>query len=179
MIEYKSIHPADSSAIEKLFIDTFTRSEGDAEGKLIGNLVNELIHQTAPGDLFGFAAVEGEKKVGAIFFSRLTFATAADVFMMAPVAVHRDFQGKGIGQNLIRYGLQQMKEKGTQIAVTYGDPAYYTKTGFEPLSQELIPPPLKLSQLVGWLGQSLTANPIPKLPGPSQCVSAFNNPAYW
>jgi len=179
MIEYRPIRPADTDAVKKLFTDTFTRSESEKEGKLIGNLVNELIHQTDPGDLFGFAAVDGEKTVGAIFFSRLTFATAADVFMMAPVAVHRDFQGKGIGQNLIRYGLQQMKEKGTQIAVTYGDPAFYGKTGFQPLSQELIPPPLELSQPIGWLGQSLTETPIPKLPGPSRCVQAFNNPAYW
>jgi len=72
-----------------------------------------------------------------------------------------------------------MKEKGTQIAVTYGDPAYYTKTGFEPLSQELIPPPLELSLPIGWLGQSLIEKPIPELPGPSRCVIAFNNPAYW
>lgn len=179
MIEYKTICPDDSSTVENLFTDTFTRSEGEAEGKLIGNLVRELITQSDPRDLYGFAAMDGEKIVGAIFFSRLTFEKAAEVFMMAPVAVHRDFQGKGTGQKLIRYGLRQMKEKGTQIAVTYGDPAYYTKTGFEPLSQELIPPPLELSQPVGWLGQSLIENPIPKLPGPSRCVKAFNNPAYW
>lgn len=179
MIVCRTADLTDAPAVETLFLDTFTRSEGSAEGKLIANLVQELIAQTDPRDLCGFIAVDEERIVGAVFFSRLVFEAAAEVFMMAPVAVHSDFQGKGIGQKLIRFGLQQMKEKGTQIAITYGDPAFYSKTGFQPLPQDLVPPPLELSQPVGWLGQSLTGNSIPKLPGPSRCVSAFNNPAYW
>jgi predicted N-acetyltransferase YhbS len=51
--------------------------------------------------------------------------------------------------------------------------------GFQPLSQETIEPPLPLSQPEGWLGQSLTAEPLTPIPGRPTCVRAFNDPAYW
>lgn len=46
---------ADKSAIEAiktLFSQTFTDSEGEAEGKLIGQLASDLIEQTHNDDLF-------------------------------------------------------------------------------------------------------------------------------
>ncbi|NBD18218.1 MAG: hypothetical protein GVY04_19405 [Cyanobacteria bacterium] len=52
----------------------FSQSEGEQEGKLIGNLAKELIATTNSRDLYGFVAVDGEQMIGAIFFSRLTFA---------------------------------------------------------------------------------------------------------
>jgi predicted N-acetyltransferase YhbS len=72
-----------------------------------------------------------------------------------------------------------MKERGVRTVVTYGDPAFYAKVGFEPVSQDTIPPPLDLSQPEGWLARSLTQDPIEPLPGPSSCVEAFGDPAYW
>jgi predicted N-acetyltransferase YhbS len=63
--------------------------------------------------------------------------------------------------------------------VTYGDPAFYEKVGFRPVSQDTLPPPLDLSQPDGWLAQSLTDNEVPRLHGPSTCVPAFNDPVFW
>lgn len=51
MIEYRPIRSDDASAVETLFLESFTRSEGEPEGKLIGNLVHELIRQTDPQTL--------------------------------------------------------------------------------------------------------------------------------
>jgi predicted N-acetyltransferase YhbS len=72
-----------------------------------------------------------------------------------------------------------MKERGVRTVVTYGDPAFYTKIGFEPVSPGTILPPFDLSQPEGWLARSLTKAPIEPLPGPSSCVEAFGDPAYW
>lgn len=178
-MEFRDHEPADAAAIERLFASVFSDAEGEQEGALIGELVRNLLATTEGGDLYGFVAVDGDAIIGAVFFSRLTFEQAIDVFLMAPVAVGTDYQGKGTGQALIRHGLRELTRRGVQATVTYGDPAFYSKVGFQPLSQETIEPPLPLSQPEGWLGQSLTAEPLTPIPGRPTCVQAFNDPAYW
>jgi putative acetyltransferase len=180
MMEFRPHNPSDASAIEDLFTSVFTQSEGEKEGVLIDNLAKDLIASTDSQDLYGFLAVDREHIFGAIFFSRLTFEQKdIDVFILAPVAVHSDYQGIGIGQALITHGLQEMKKSGVRFVITYGDPAFYSKVGFLPLSQDAIAAPLKLSQPEGWLGQSLTDDSIEVVPGPCSCVQALDNPAYW
>lgn len=178
-MQYQSTQPSEAAEIERLFNSVFTNSEGEEEGRLIGNLVKELIATTDSNDLYGFVAVDQDQIVGAIFFSRLTFKDGINAFILAPVAVHSGHQGKGIGQALINYGLQEMKTKGINFVTTYGDSAFYSKVGFQPLSEDTIQAPHQLSHPEGWLGQSLTNEPIKPVPGQSACVKAFDNPAYW
>lgn len=178
-MEFRSHSINDLSAIADLFESVFTESEGETEGALVGILSKELILSTGEQDLYGFVAVDSGKLVGSIFFSRLTFEKDIDVFLLAPVAIHSDYQGKGIGQNLINHGLRELKKRGVRIVTTYGDPAFYSKVGFSPISQAVIAAPFELSQPEGWLGQSLIGDSIESLPGRSSCVRAFNNPVYW
>ena len=178
-MEFRLYKPSDSSAIEDLFVSVFTESEGEQEGALLGNLVKELIASTESRDLYGFVAVDMEQIVGAVFFSRLTFERDIDVFILSPVAVHADHQGKGIGKALIRHSLQEMKKTGVRLVTTYGDPTFYSKVGFHPLSPDTVQPPLELSLPQGWLGQSLTDDPIEAIPGRCTCVKALDNPVYW
>jgi predicted N-acetyltransferase YhbS len=99
--------------------------------------------------------------------------------MLAPVAVSTPHQGKGIGQELIKHGLDALRQRSVSVVVTYGDPSFYGKVGFESLAESVIRAPLDLSMPAGWLGQSLTANPIPTIPERPTCVAEFNDPAYW
>jgi putative acetyltransferase len=178
-VEFRAHQPSDSAAVESLFASVFSKSEGEQEGARIGNLAKELIATTGSRDLYGFVAVDGEQIVGAIFFSRLTFAKEVEVFILAPVAVHTEFQRMGVGQALITHGLREMKKRGVRIVTTYGDPAFYSKIGFHSLSQDVIEAPLELSRPEGWLGQSLTDDPVERIPGRCSCVKALDNPAYW
>lgn len=171
---------AHQSAIASLFTATFTASEGPDEGAMIGSLAGNLMRETAEGDIHVFAAHEGDALVGAIIFSRLTYAgDGRQVFVLGPVAVATDHQGKGVGQKLIAHGLDALRAGGVDIAVTYGDPAFYGRTGFAPITQELVPAPFDLQYPHGWLGQSLTDTPIGTLAGPCRCVPAFDDPAFW
>jgi putative acetyltransferase len=99
--------------------------------------------------------------------------------LLSPVAVQPAFQGQGIGQCLITHGLRSIREQGVEVVVTYGDPAFYGRVGFEPLSTEVIPPPFDLSQPIGWLGKSLTSTHIQPIRTPISCVAAFDDPALW
>jgi putative acetyltransferase len=48
-----------------------------------------------------------------------------------------------------------------------------------PVSQDDMPAPFSLQHPEGWLGQSLNGAPMAPLKGPSHCVEAFNDPAFW
>ncbi len=165
--------------IHALFTQTFSDSEGQTEGELIGSLVLDVMNETDDNDIFGFVATEDNRIVGCIFFTRLLFNAPVEAFLLAPVAVHSNYQGKKIGQELIRFGLDQLKQEGVEWVFTYGDPKFYFKVGFKHVPAGVAEAPFELSQPEGWLFQSLNNSEIAHLPGSSGCVKAFSCPDYW
>jgi putative acetyltransferase len=178
-VNFRQHTPGDTRAIEDLFRTTFTDSEGEAEGQLIGDLARSLFERTPPGDLLNFVAEEDGRIVGSIFFTRLDFDSGVDAFILAPVAVSTAAQGKGVGQALITHGLDDLRSRGSGFALTYGDPDYYGRVGFRPIRDDVVRPPFPLSQPVGWLGQALQSDSIDALAGSLQCVEALSDPVYW
>lgn len=173
------IKKTDDDALTDLFRQTFTHSEGAEEGQLIGDLVSELIAETPEEDLYGFVAKDGGIILGAVFFSRMTFSQEINAFILSPMAVRTDHQGEGIGQKLISYGINKLKESGVKLLLTYGDPDYYSKTGFQQITEKEVPAPLTLSYPHGWLAQSLIGESLFPVKGPSKCVDALNKKVYW
>ncbi|RVT47430.1 GNAT family N-acetyltransferase [Rubrivivax albus] len=165
--------------LSELFRSTFSDSEGEDEGLTIGRLVDKLAAVIDDVDVIAFGAIENGALTGAIFFTRLKFSDDSIVYMLAPVAVSSARQRSGIGQALIEFGLQQLKKQGAGVVVTYGDPAYYGRAGFEPLSENVMQAPMELSMPQGWLGQSLSDSPIEARSDRPNCVEAFRDPAYW
>ena len=165
--------------ITNLFTSAFTSSEGVEEGRLIGRLVSALASETDDRQIICLGTYEDNILIGAIFFTRLRFNEPIKVYMLAPVAVGTGHQGKGLGQALITYGLDELKNRSVAVVITYGDPAFYTKVGFQSLSETVIQAPLQLSMPEGWLGQSLTGDPIPTIRDRPVCVDPFNDPVYW
>ena len=170
---------SDAEAITRLVTAVFSDSEGEAEGQLIGNLARELVSETEERDRYGFVALDAEAVIGAIVFSRLTFDSGVDAFILAPVAVATARQGEGVGQNLISFGLKRLREEGVELVMTYGDPTFYAKVGFQPVPAETIKPPFPLSQPQGWLGQRLNGDAITPITGSAACVDALNKHEYW
>jgi predicted N-acetyltransferase YhbS len=179
-MEFLTGHKGREAEIIDLVTATFTASEGEEEGTLIGELVRNLLSGTVAKDLFVFTAEEGGAIVGGIVFSRLTYEQdERTVFVLAPVAVATDHQGKGIGQGLLSHGLAALRRAGVDIVMTYGDPSYYAKVGFMPISEAEAQAPFRLSHPEGWLAQSLTDRTMVPLKGPSRCVDALNDPVFW
>ena len=178
-MNHKILDKNNQNEITELFTSVFTSSEGEKEGKLIGNLASDLCLSVDNEEIICFGVYENESLVGSIFFTRLRFNESILVYMLAPVAVSTKRQGKGVGQGLINYGLNELKKRSVSVAITYGDPSFYSNVGFEPLSENVIQAPLKLSMPIGWLGQSLTGDPIPIISERPTCVKEFNDPTYW
>lgn len=178
-MQYSSAHSQEAADIERLVNRTFSDSEGQAEGEMVGRLARDLMSGTPAGDLYSFVAREGGQIVGSIFFSRITFECDLNAFILAPVAVETNHQGRGIGQALIKHGLGVLSKDGVELVITYGDPGYYAKVGFRPVTEAVVPAPLPLQHPEGWLAQFLTGDEIHPIKGNSSCVEALNNPDYW
>ena len=165
--------------LERLFETVFSASEGEQEGRLIGKLASTLAAEIDDSRIVCIGMFEGEELVGSVFFTHLETNQDIQIFMLAPVAVATDSQRKGISRSLIEFGLKEMRNRGVSVVVTYGDPGYYSGLGFQSLSEDFIKAPLKLSMPEGWLGQSLSEEPIPVVDERPEYVAAFNDPTYW
>ncbi|MDO8937738.1 MAG: N-acetyltransferase [Methylicorpusculum sp.] len=170
---------SDEVEIYELFTKVFSDSEGKSEGAQIGNLVLNMMKGTEQKDIFGFVATEQAQIIGCVFFTRLSFDSPIEAFILSPVAVHTSHQGQGVGQKLIKYGIGQLREKGVNLVFTYGDPAFYSRVGFQCITEEVAKAPLELTRPEGWLCQALDGGEINSVSGSSSCVSALNKPDYW
>jgi predicted N-acetyltransferase YhbS len=178
-MNYQTLDKSKQKEIASLFTSVFTSSEGDKEGVLIGTLSSKLASSIDNEETICFGVYENESLIASIFFTRLKFNNPIQVYMLAPVAVSTENQGRGIGQALINYGLSELKKRSVTVAVTYDDPSFYSKVGFQALPENVIQAPLKLSMPFGWLGQSLTGELIPTINERPVCVKEFNDPVFW
>ncbi|BDD86537.1 GNAT family N-acetyltransferase [Desulfofustis limnaeus] len=178
-MHFSAYNESDKREIQALFTRTFSASEGPVEGELIGRLALDVMNETETKNIFGFVATENGHIVGCVFFTRLSFDSPIEAFLLAPVAVDTKYQGRGVGQKLIRFGIERLAELGVKLVFTYGNPIYYAKVGFKHVPEEVAKPPFELSQPEGWLGQPLVGDGIKPLPGRSRCVASFHDRRYW
>nr|WP_153352120.1 N-acetyltransferase [Endobacterium cereale] len=69
--------------------------------------------------------------VGHVAFSPVTFSSGEDGwFALGPVSVLPEHQGQGTGAQLIRDGLEAIRNRGAAGCVLLGEPAYYRRFGF-------------------------------------------------
>lgn len=178
-MDFKYLSKKDKNKIEKLFTHAFTASEGEKEGNLIGKLSARLSNEINNLDIYCLGAFIKNELVASIFFTKLYYNSNVNVYMLAPVAVSPQHQKKGIGSSLIKFGLAELKNKAADIVVTYGDPSFYSRVGFQPITEDIIKAPLKLSMPQGWLGQSLKGKSIKVIKERPSCVEAFKDQVYW
>lgn len=82
--------------------------------------------------------------VGHILFSRLPIEGehgTHDGAALAPMAVHPARQRQGIGQALVKAGLQRCRAKGVEAVVVLGHPDYYPRFGFSTEAARLLEAP--------------------------------------
>jgi len=179
-MEYSASIIGREQQIIDLFIASFAESDGTEEAELIGEFVRHMLHDTPERDLFVFIAEDSGEIIGSVMFSRLIYdEDERVVFILSPLAVATEHQGKGIGQSLVTYGLKALEAAHVDAALTYGDPAYYSKVGFLQISEAFAAAPFALTRPEGWLAQSLTDTELAPLKGSPHCVEALSNPMLW
>jgi len=78
-----------------------------------------------------------DRIIGHIFFSPVELAGAPDLRAMglAPVGVVPEWQRSGVGDGLVRAGLDACRALGARAVVVLGHPAYYPRFGFVPAAR--------------------------------------------
>jgi putative acetyltransferase len=77
-------------------------------------------------------ALDGSDIVGHAAFSPVRIdAAPGDWYGLGPVSVKPNRQRRGFGEALVRAGLHRLRSVGAAGCVVLGDPAYYSRFGFE------------------------------------------------
>lgn len=175
--------PLESKKAEEviqLFYHTFKASENEDEAIAVSDLVKNYLQNYPRKDLKGFIALKDGQIAGCVFFSQLSYPESdKSIFILSPMAVKTEFHGKGIGQALINYAHEELRKDQVNITTTYGDINFYSKTGYEHITEDVLAAPLKLSYPEGWLGYSLDGITPLKIEGPSTCIPELNDQNLW
>jgi putative acetyltransferase len=122
----RSERPEDIDAIFEVNLQAFGQ---DGEARLVNALRND-------GDFYpglSLVAVSGDRIIGHILFPPVMIVSdtkETTALALAPLSVHQDYQGLGIGKALIEEGLKECQHLGHRIVIVVGHPTYYPKFGF-------------------------------------------------
>ena len=84
-----------------------------------------------------FVAVVEDNIVGHILFFPIEIKNDLEIYTslsLGPMAVHPDFQNKGIGTQLVTEGLKKAERFDYSSVIVVGHPKYYPRFGFKPAS---------------------------------------------
>jgi putative acetyltransferase len=111
--------PEYEPAIRRLHLAAFPTH---AEADLVDRLRDD-------GDsVISLVALEGDKVLGHVLFSRMTAPQRA--LGLAPLAVDAERRGEGVANRMITEALAQARTGRWEAVFVLGDPAYYTRFGF-------------------------------------------------
>ncbi|MFT4413827.1 GNAT family N-acetyltransferase [Fredinandcohnia humi] len=97
-------------------------------------LVDALRHRKAYDRELSLVAESNGHIVGHVMFTSIDIMIEGKVqkaVNLAPIAIHPAHQKKGIGALLIEEGHKRCLEKGYDFSILLGDPAYYSRFGYQ------------------------------------------------
>jgi len=147
------------------------------------NLVQDLLGDPSAKPTLSLIAVEGDKVVGHILFTKATLVPDAgiSISLLCPLAIIPDAQNKGIGGALIKHGLEMLSQSGVDLVFVLGHPGYYPRHGFNPAGVQGFeaPYPILEKNAGAWMVQALSKDIIGKLSGTVICADIVSKPEYW
>lgn len=171
---------SDAPAIREVVLRAFDRSERDEVAGLVSDLladptaqpVESLVAETEDGRLVGHVLFTSVQLIGAGHPVRAA--------ILAPLAVHPNYQGRGIGGRLVMSGLDRLREAGVELVFVLGHPGYYPRFGFRPAGMFGLqaPYPIPAENAEAWMVCHLKGDPA-ALKGRVKCADALNRPELW
>jgi putative acetyltransferase len=167
----------DKDLIRKVHQNAF----GVPEGETVSQLAINLLEDKSALPILSLVAEQDNEIIGNVIFSSVTIEGSDEeilAYILAPLAVVKDTQGKGVGTALINHGLKTLRERGAEIVFVYGDPNYYVRTGFK--AGHNLKPPHKLKYPAeAWMAQELTQGVLAKAEGMVKCASSLDSQELW
>lgn len=179
-VQVRPASPLEEQAITRVHRAAF----GESEASVISELVADLSVDATARPLLSLVAAVDDLVVGHILFSRahvIDPTRRVDAAILAPLSVHPQHQGRGMGGQLIREGLQQLRSSRVELVFVLGHPGYYPRYGFVTAGAQGFEPPYPLlpEQADAWMVQELRPGILGQVRGTVVCAKALDQPRYW
>ncbi len=179
-MEIRKSTELDRPEIKNIHIKAF----GEQKGQVIADLVNDLLYDETATPLLSLVAIEHEKIIGHIIYTKVKVTQAAEPVsaqILAPLAVLPIAQSKGVGSQLIKEGLNRLKQSGVKLVFVLGHPDYYPRSGFTPAGILGYAAPYHIPEehAGAWMVQELSSGVIGRVKGKVQCSDVLNQPEHW
>ena len=178
--QIRSAAESDWPGISRVVLAAF----GEEEGKEIRDLIADLLVDPSAQPSLSLVATVEDDVVGHVLFTRAAIRGAeppVSVAILAPLAVHPDEQGRGIGGRLIQEGIQRLEASEVALVFVLGDPGYYKRHGFAPAGVRGLdaPYPVPAEHADAWMVQALQPGILGHVRGQLLCADALDDPRYW
>ncbi len=179
-MEIRQSTETDKADIERIQNKAF----GEAHGPEIAALVNGLFDDETAEPLLSLVAVQNNKLIGHILFTKALLtetASSVSIRILAPLAVLPEAQKQGVGARLIEEGLGLLKRSDVELVFVLGHPDYYPRSGFKPAGADgfKAPCPIPDENAGAWMVQELRPGVIGSLKGTVKCSDVLNQPEHW
>ncbi len=142
-----------------------------------------LLADPSAAPLLSLLALIEERPLGHILFTRVGIKGNESITasILAPMAVVPDAQGRGVGGELIRYGLWHLKDRNTDLVFVLGHPGYYPRFGFHPAGEQGLqaPYPIPPEHAEAWMVQELKTGILGSVQGVITCADTLSKAEYW
>lgn len=171
---------SDSQAISDVVIAAF----GNVQGQEIADLITDLLEDPGAYPLLSLVAIINDRIVGYILFTSTKIKHSqrrVSSAILAPLAVHPEHQNQGIGGQLIKEGVEQLKAAGVELVFVLGHPGYYPKHGFSAAGIVGFdaPHPIPFENSGAWMVQDLHPGIVGYIRGQVVCAETLNDPKHW
>lgn len=180
VVEIREATPSDFQSIAALDMSAF----GVTEGHDIVQLVVDLLVDITAQPVLSLVALFDEKVLGHVFFSKARLKPPGrhvSAALLAPLAVHPEFQSRGIGGQLVAEGFQRLSDRGVGLVFVLGHPGYYPRFGFTAAGIKGFeaPYPIPQENAEAWMVRELRPGIIGSTRGKVICADALADPKYW
>ncbi|QDV16353.1 Acetyltransferase (GNAT) family protein [Gimesia panareensis] len=156
---------------------------GPEEGPVIVSLLDELLPDPTAAPILSLLAEDGPRVLGHVLFTNVVIQGAEPVAarILAPLAVLPSAQKQGVGRQLVEAGLKQLRDAGGELVFVLGDPAYYTRFGFQPAGARGLkaPHPIPVEHAEAWMVQELCSGVLGRVMGEVEASQVLNRREYW
>lgn len=167
----------DRDGIERVYLSAFP----EGEAMVVSTLAVDLLDEDVTPPIFSLVAEKAGEIIGHIAFSPVTSDDNENFrgYILAPLAVHPDYQKRQVGSQLIAQGMQQISSMAVHVVFVYGDPGYYGHFGFSAESACQYAPAYPLEYPFGWQAKVLNKYEADKSPLAITCVAPLCDPGIW
>ena len=150
---------------------------GEAEGEETAQLAKDFLDHP---ETISISVRRDGRIAGNVLFTAFVFEDHLDTkcYLLAPCGVSPEYQGRGVGKELMETSIEHLKSIGTDAVFVLGVPTFYPRYGFVPTDKQT-PYPDLLTAHEAWMALELTAGAVEKLSGKTKAIPQFMQPHWW